>query len=1041
MTLPAQSGLTAMLAARVGVETERFDPREDADLVREMRAGRDLKENAGGVALEDDEEARTENVCAPVMVMALKTYSGRELLSRGSAYFTPVNGEATARLWEKRLHRGPAIMKHVFTSDAVKGVRVKGRLELGSACDACARGKAHRRVFRPSAHPAKEPGERLVMDVIGPAQVVGLNGEKYIVNIVDKYSGYTYTEAVNLKSDVTQVVIKLVKFADRINRLKAVMWDGGSEFENEEMTAAMAALGIPILRNAPYTPQEVSLAERNGKQIVTDIRVHLIESGVEPQYWPFILRHVVVLMNITPKKRLVINGRVVTPIEAWKKVVPDLSGVRQTGCLVYWFDAKYKTRLVEVDDEGTELKLGKWNANGQQGTLLGFADESCANYNIIRHTDGQVATVTSCRFVEDVKPCLHPTEHEQVEAGLVDHEAVNDIHLLFPDPPIPQRGAPVSDVPHSPKPVSYPPSGGSRTPDFHVESKVGGGGDGLTHALEDLDLRRDEESVLQDAPRPCCGQPKGGLEIDEAEFKYDPLSMDDGASGREDPEWRPRAKARPQAEPASAPKPRPSEAVAGGPRALNGEQARAPYPQPAETPSAPDRKEPVERGVPPELKVEARPPPSSSEVKMEAAPPLAAKPAAEPSSAARLPPSRIPVRGKGSRARAEPGSNRELASLGVPDQVPKRRANQGRPPLRLGQPYGCVNTTTRVVVEAAANASKAAGEKPKSSALALADFSGLNIREADIVIPTTWEEMKASPLYPYWAEAYEREVKLWLQRKVYEVVDHGPPHVRLTCKPVCTVKAVDGIAKKLKVRIVVREFSTGHDEFFWSPTAECHTQRILAAFAAAKGMVVSRFDVVGAYLYAALDEPVLVRAPNWPVCVDMPAGAVLQLKRAVYGMRLAAHAWNDEYNDSLVEYGWEPSVIDPALYVYRQHGDYMLATLHVDDFIVAHRQGGRFDHFVTYLTSKYDVTYDPLVTKGVGFEWMRRGIHGVVLHQRSYIDELVAKYRPLARPAATPTFSTQTANGLLESELLSPAAGDLMAPPGSWCLSFSLPAS
>lgn len=269
------------------------------------------------------------------------------------------------------------------------------------------------------------------------------------------------------------------------------------------------------------------------------------------------------------------------------------------------------------------------------------------------------------------------------------------------------------------------------------------------------------------------------------------------------------------------------------------------------------------------------------------------------------------------------------------------------------------------------------------------------------------------------AYAYQREVSLWLEREVYEVVDHGPAHTRLTCRPVCTVKAVDGVAKKLKVRIVVREFNTGHDDFFWSPTAECHTQRILAAFAAARGMVVSRFDVVGVYLYGALDDPVLVRAPNWPVCDDMPAGAVLKLKRAVYGMRFQ-HTRGTMSTDSMVEYGWEPSIIDPALYVYRQHGDYMLATLHVDDFIVAHHQGGRFDHFASYLTRRYDVTYEPAVAKGVGFEWTRRGPHGVVLHQRSYIDELLIKDRPLVRPVARPTFSTATTQGLQESKVLTP---------------------
>jgi hypothetical protein len=273
--------------------------------------------------------------------------------------------------------------------------------------------------------------------------------------------------------------------------------------------------------------------------------------------------------------------------------------------------------------------------------------------------------------------------------------------------------------------------------------------------------------------------------------------------------------------------------------------------------------------------------------------------------------------------------------------------------------------------------------------------------------------MQASPLFPYWKEAYEREVKLWVQREVYDVLTDSPDGVRLTCKPVCTAKAVDGIVYKLKVRIVVREFNTtGKEHPYWSPTAECPTQRILAAYAAAGGKRVCRFDVVGAYLYALLEEPVLVRAPNWGVTELMPKGLVLRLKRAVYGMRVAAHAWNNEFDRTLMEYGWEVSTIDPALYVYRRGGIVMVATLHVDDFIVAYDDEGQFEGFRKFLTDKYDMTYEPDVKVGVGYEWIRRNDHSVVLHQRAYIDELVEKYDPPRRRTFIPTFMTKIQNEL-----------------------------
>ena len=453
---------------------------------------------------------------------------------------------------------------------------------------------------------------------------------------------------------------------------------------------------------------------------------------------------------------------------------------------------------------------------------------------------------------------------------------------------------------------------------------------------------------------------------------YDPLSKVDGGVRSDDPEWSPPQHAQPQPSP-------PREPGYG-----------------------------VEVRLPPEVECAAVPP---------AAPKTVSNRPLGSTVKHTRPAGKSAVRATGSatsasRTPAQTGASRELRALGVPEAVPSRRVAQGRPPLRLGQPYGFVQSVV-------AGAAPVVDDRTRSL---LPDLLSLRLKESTIAIPTTWAEVMASPLRPYWVQAYESEVKMWRQRDVFTVVDADPSTVRLTCRPVCTVKAVNGIAKRLKVRIVVRDFGSGREERFWSPTAECHTQRVLAAVAAAKGMTVCRFDVVGAYLYARLEEPVRVRAPAWSATELIPPGSVLSLRKAVYGLREAAHNWNTEYDRTLIQYGWEPSIIDPALYVYRQKGDYMIATLHVDDFIVAYRQGGRFEHFLQFITKKYDMTYEPQMTKGVGVEWVQRRDHSLILHQSQYVEELVDRYRPLVRPVPTPTFCTPTGDVRGESRLLTAAA-------------------
>ena len=934
-------------------ETTVFSPRESPEVVHMVSVEEKIESPATVVAA-----ATVASIVAPCMLATLKSYSPAELVKQKGAYFAPANGTASATQWERRVHRGPAVLKLLFSTDAVRGVKVVGPTDFIRPCDSCARGKSRNRNFPPSQNPATKPGEALVIDGSGPFAIVGIDGQRYIVQAMDTYTKYTYAEAVATKAEAATTVMKFVKQADRVHRIQAVKWDGGKEYVNAALERYMAEAGIKILRNVPYTPQENSQAERNGKTIVQDIRVHLIESGVEPQYWPLLMRHVVVLMNMLPRQRLIIDGRAVSPFEAWTGHVPNLSGVRQVGCLVYWFDSQYKKRLVEIDDDGLEAKLGKWNATGQQGTHLGFADESGVNYNIIKHSDGQIATVTSLRFIENVKPCLRVTEHELVARGLLDDEAVNDIFLSIPEPSAPplsraEPAAPMQDLiedledaqsdedstelevkhaqPSSPQ--GGPPQGGQRGGRPPPLPPYGGPG------------------VRARQPKPRA---KNTREVDETAFHYDPLSKSDGGMPKDDPEYEPSGR-KPSTRPLPAepgqptrvstrPPPLPEAPVtyatssrtttttAPSASSAPGESQHVPA-QPskgkggsAEATNARDTKEVVKP------KASAQPPRSKTSAQPSQIP-------TRPSTKASMkPPAREPgeTTQPGSR-----GGSRELRNLlNDPHCVltDRRRWTQGRPERDPARGIGTAS---------AASAPSARSPATPQPVKKLPELLTLRLREGEVSIPTTWQEMKSSPLYPYWVEAWRTEVSLWKSREVFDIIPQPRRYVKLSCRPVCTVKAADGIVKRLKVRIVVREFNTGHDECYWSPTAECTTQRLLAAYAAKQGMTVARIDVVGAYLYAKLDQPIIVRAPDWPVCEDlMPVGSALRLKRAVYGLRDAAHAWNAEFNRTLLEYGWEQSILDTAFYVFRRPQQQpLLATLHVDDFLVTHRKDGRFEHF------------------------------------------------------------------------------------------------
>ena len=99
------------------------------------------------------------------------------------------------------------------------------------------------------------------------------------------------------------------------------------------------------------------------------------------------------------------------------------------------------------------------------------------------------------------------------------------------------------------------------------------------------------------------------------------------------------------------------------------------------------------------------------------------------------------------------------------------------------------------------------------------------------------------------------------------------------------------------------------------------------------------WDVSTAFVHAPLEERVYMRQASGH---EVPGKEqwVYLLVKALYGTKQAARAWQLHLRKLLVEVGCEPLQADPATYVRRHGGAYLMIGTHVDDLFVLFNGAG-----------------------------------------------------------------------------------------------------
>lgn len=236
--------------------------------------------------------------------------------------------QVSYKLWHKRLgHLCRIGMNQLKNHD----VGVDFTSVDKNSCIACVEGKQSRKPFKKVAiNRATSPLDLIHMDLLGPVSITSFQGNRFMLTLVDDYTRKVFVYFISSKTEVKDKFVLFQTFVENEldKKIKAVRTDGGKEFVNKEFTDYLALKGIQIQRSAPYSPQQLGVAERTHRSITEKARTLLAESSLPKVFWQDAFQVAVYLKNRSPHRAL--GGQI--PYDKWCGRKSDLTHLKVFGC-------------------------------------------------------------------------------------------------------------------------------------------------------------------------------------------------------------------------------------------------------------------------------------------------------------------------------------------------------------------------------------------------------------------------------------------------------------------------------------------------------------------------------------------------------------------------------------------------------------------------------------------------------------------------------------------------------------------------------------
>nr|GEZ80850.1 hypothetical protein [Tanacetum cinerariifolium] len=237
-------------------------------------------------------------------------------------------------LWHRCLsHLNFGAINHLARQGLVRGL-LKLKFEKDHLCSAYAMGKSTKKTHKPKSEDTNQEKLYLLhMDLCGPMRVESVNGNKYILIIVDDYSRFTWVKFLRSKDETPDFIIKFLKMIQvRLNvPVRRIRIDNRTEFINQTLCDYYKEVGISHETSVARSPQQNGVVENRNRTLIEAARTMLIYAQAPLFLWA----EAVATACFTQNRSITRLRHGKTPYELLHSKLPDLSFFHVFGALCY----------------------------------------------------------------------------------------------------------------------------------------------------------------------------------------------------------------------------------------------------------------------------------------------------------------------------------------------------------------------------------------------------------------------------------------------------------------------------------------------------------------------------------------------------------------------------------------------------------------------------------------------------------------------------------------------------------------------------------
>ncbi|KAI7964121.1 hypothetical protein MJO29_004548 [Puccinia striiformis f. sp. tritici] len=207
---------------------------------------------------------------------------------------------------------------------------------------------------------------------------------------------------------------------------------------------------------------------------------------------------------------------------------------------------------------------------------------------------------------------------------------------------------------------------------------------------------------------------------------------------------------------------------------------------------------------------------------------------------------------------------------------------------------------------------------------------------------------------------------------------------------------VNNEVTEYKARICAQGFRQTYGlnfELKYAPTGKPSSLRLLLSFAVSNNLLIHQLDVKSAFLTCNLEETVYMLPPPG---YKTGENIVLELKKAIYGLKQASLAWYNRLRTFLTSIGFSTSIADPCVF-WKTSGIPTWIFAHVDDLVIISKDP---ESFKKQMESEFQIKYLGEATFLLGMK-LDRMPDGLILNQSQYIERKLVEFNASDLPPSS----------------------------------------